>query len=64
MFLGVCRVFLPHECLLKQLVKFLSHCSQISAGTHVQIMGEPIGAVEVKMLTSQTRCTSSVVCVM
>ena len=50
---GLSRVS-PHECLLKQVVKFLSHCSQISAGTHVQIMGEPIGAVEVKMLTSQT----------
>ena len=34
--------------------KFLSHCSQISAGNHIQIMGDPIGAVEVKVLTSQT----------
>ena len=25
--------------------KFLSHCSQISAGDHVQIIGDPIGAV-------------------
>ena len=34
--------------------KFLSHCSQISAGNHTQIIGDPIGAVEVKVLTSQT----------
>ena len=34
--------------------KFLSHCTQISAGDHMQIIGEPIGAVEVKVLTSQT----------
>ena len=34
--------------------KFFSHCSQISAGDHMQIIGEPIGAVEVKVLTSQT----------
>ena len=34
--------------------KFLSHCSQISAADHMQIIGEPIGAVEVKVLTSQT----------
>ena len=27
--------------------KFLSHCSQISAGDHMQITGDPIGAVEV-----------------
>ena len=33
---------------------FPSHCSQISAGAQVQIIGEPIGAVEVKVLTSQT----------
>ena len=25
--------------------KFLSHCSQISAGDHMQIIGDPIGAV-------------------
>ena len=30
------------------------HCSQISAGDHMQIIGDPIGAVEVKVLTSQT----------
>ena len=41
--------------------KFLSHCSQISAGEHVQILGDPIGAVEVKMLTSQTRIRTSFV---
>ena len=34
--------------------KFLSHCSQISAGDHIQIIRDPIGAVEVKVLTSQT----------
>ena len=35
--------------------KFLSHWSQISAGHHMQIIGDPlIGAVEVKVLTSQT----------
>ena len=34
--------------------KFLSHCSQISAGDHMQIIGNPLGAVEVKVLTSQT----------
>ena len=34
--------------------KFLSHCSQISAGNHMQIIGDPIDAVEVKVLTSQT----------
>ena len=34
--------------------KFLSHCSQISAGDHMQIIREPIGAVEVKLLTSKT----------
>ena len=35
-------------------VKFLSLCSQISAGADVQIIEEPIGAVKVQMLTSQT----------
>ena len=35
--------------------KFLSR-------SHVQIIREPIGAVKVKMLTSQMRRTSSVVC--
>ena len=35
-------------------VKFLSHCSQISGDDHIKIIGDPIGAVEVKMLTSQT----------
>ena len=33
--------------------KFLSHCSRISAGDHMQIIGDPIGAAEVKVLTSQ-----------
>ena len=35
-------------------VKFVSHCSQISAGDHMQIIGDPFGAVEVKVLASQT----------
>ena len=34
--------------------EFLSHCLQISAGAHVQIVGEAIGTIEVKALTSQT----------
>ena len=33
---------------------FLFYCSQLSAGDHMQIIGDPIGAVEVKVLTSQT----------
>ena len=33
---------------------FLSDCSRISAGDHTQIIGGSIGAVEVKVLTSQT----------
>ena len=36
--------------------------SQISAEAHVQIIEEPIGAVEVKVLTSQSRRTSLVEC--
>ena len=34
--------------------KFLSHYSQISGGVQMQIIGDPVGAVEVKVLTSQT----------
>ena len=34
--------------------KFLSHCSQILAADHMQIIEDPIAAVEVKVLTSQT----------
>ena len=34
--------------------KFLSHCSQMSARDHMQIIGDPIGAVDVKVLISQT----------
>ena len=34
--------------------KFLSHGWQISAEDHMQVIGDPIGAVEVKVLTSQT----------
>ena len=41
---------------------FLSHCLQISAGAHMQIIGNPIGAVEVKVLTSQHIRTGSVEC--
>ena len=41
--------------------KFLSHCSQISAGDHMQIIGDPIGAVEIKVLTSQTHIRTSYV---
>ena len=33
--------------------KFLSLCLQISAGDHMQIIGEPIGAVEVKDFCSR-----------
>ena len=29
--------------------KFLSHCSQISAGDHIQIIKDPIGTVKVKV---------------
>ena len=47
-FLGVRHAFLPHERLLN------SNCLQISAGDHMQIFGDPIGVVEVKVLTSQT----------
>ena len=53
-FLGVCNVLLPHECLLSRVVKFLSHFSQTPAGAHAKIIGEPISAVEVKVLESQT----------
>ena len=41
--------------------KFLSHCPQISAGDHKQIIGDPIGAVEIKVLTSQTHIRTSYV---
>ena len=34
--------------------KFFSHFSQIMAGDHIEIIGDPIGAVEVKVLTIQT----------
>ena len=39
--------------------QFLSHCLQTSAGDHMQIIGDPIGAVEVKVLTSQTHIRAS-----
>ena len=53
-FLEVRPAFLPHERLLNRKDKFLFHCSQISAGDHMQIIGDPIGVVEVKVLTRQT----------
>ena len=53
-FLGVCNALLPHECLLGRVVKFLFHFSQIPAGAHAKIIGEPISAFEVKVLESQT----------
>ena len=57
-FLGVRHVFPAHERLLNRVVKFLSYFWQISAAAHVQIIGEPIGTVEVKVLISQTHtCT-------
>ena len=33
--------------------KFLSNCSQISEGDHMHIIGDPISAVEVEVLTSK-----------
>ena len=48
-FRGSSLRFLPHERLLSRVVKFFSHCVQIPVGAHVQIIGEPIGAVEVKV---------------
>ena len=39
-----------------------SHCSQISAGDHLQIIRDPIGDVEVKVLTSQTHTYKPVEC--
>ena len=34
---------------VQQKDTFISHCSQISAGDHMQIIGDPIGAVELKV---------------
>ena len=34
--------------------KFLSHCLQISAGDHMQIIRDPISPVELKVLTNET----------
>ena len=42
--------------------KFLSHCSQIPAGDHMQIIGDPVGAVEAKVLTTKHIRASSVDC--
>ena len=36
--------FLPHERLLKRMGTFLTLCSKRSAGWHVEITEEPIGA--------------------
>ena len=57
----VLRGFVSGSCPTRA-VKFLSRCLKIPGGAYVQIIREPIGAVKVKMLTSQMRCTSSVVC--
>ena len=38
----VTQSFLPNEMSADLSGKFLSHCSQISVGEHVQINGEPI----------------------
>ena len=53
-FLGVHHGFLSHKSLIKRSVIFLSHCSQMSTVAQVLTIGEPIGIVEVKVLTSQT----------
>ena len=50
---GSSRVPAPRTSADRQ-DKFLSLCSQISAGDHMEIIGDPVGAVEVKVLTSQT----------
>ena len=39
-----------------------SPCSQISAGAHTQIIGEPISTDEVKVLTGQKRHPSLIEC--
>ena len=41
---GSSRVLAP-QTSAEPKDKFLSHCSQISAGDHMQIIGDPIGAV-------------------
>ena len=43
---GSSRVLAP-QTSAETSGKFLSHCSQISAGAHVLIIGEPVDAVEV-----------------
>ena len=50
-FRGSSRVSVPLTTAERK-DKFLSHCSQISARGHMQIIGDPIGAVEVKVLAS------------
>ena len=58
---GSSRVPAPRTSA-EQKDSFLSHCLQISAGDHMQIIGDPIGAVDVKVLKSQGLRTSSVEC--
>ena len=50
---GSSRVPAPRTSA-EQKDNFLSHCLQISAGDHMHIIGDPIGAVDVKVLKSQT----------
>ena len=50
---GSSRVPAPRTSA-EQQDNFLSHCLQISAGDHMHIIGDPIGAVDVKVLKSQT----------
>ena len=50
---GSSRVPAPRTSA-EQKDKFPSHCSQISAGDHMQIIGDPIDAVDVKVLKGQT----------
>ena len=52
-FRGSSRVPAPRTSA-EQKDEFLSHCSQILAGVQMQIIGDQIGAVEVKVLTIQT----------
>ena len=58
---GSSRVPAPRTSA-EQKDNFLSHCLQISAGDQMQIIGDPIGAVDVKVLKSQGLRTSSVEC--
>ena len=44
----------PTSAEPKTIKKFLFHCSQTSAGDHMQINGDLIGAVEVKVSRIET----------